>query len=144
MLITNELMERLEKVTEQEVTLAKVMKDKAKIAVDFARILSDKYRFKANEDKILIASESIKNESVGMINLKIYYTYSGDLVIKSKNEPFFQVKISDIDTLYYCLLSMYFFNNCDYEFDKRVNTMYHDEKLSKIGLIICDIYSTLI
>ena len=144
MIITNELLEKLEKTSVSEVELVKAMKEFAKIAVEFCQTMKEKYRFKAKEDKILLASEILKDENIEINNLKVYYTHDGELIIKNGDELYFHVKLSEMDTLYYCLLSTYLFNNDEYEFDKKVNKMYHDEKLAKIGVIINDIYNVLL
>ena len=144
MIITNELLEKLEKTSASEIELAKAMKDFGKIAVDFCKIMKEKYRFKAKEDKILIASELLKDEKVEINKLKVYYTHNNELLIKNCDELYFHAELSEFDTVYFCLLSFYFLNNDEYEFDKKVNKMYYDKKLARIGVIIYDIYNALV
>lgn len=144
MVITSNLLERLEKASEAEVELAKVMKESKKISLEFCENIRDKYRFKAKEDKILLARELVKDKEIEINNLKVYYTHNNELMIKNGEELYFQINLSETDTVYYCLLSKYFLSSDEYEFDKKVNKMYHDEKLAKIGVIIYDVYKVLL
>lgn len=144
MIITNELLEKIEKMPCEEVELATISKESSEIAEKFRTELLENFRFKAGEDKILIASEKIINKNICENDLKIYYTYSGQLLIKNGDELYFQVSLNEFDTLYYCLFARVLSDNSKYEFDKKVSKMYYDKKLARIGNIIYDIYNVFI
>ena len=145
MIITMDLLERLEQMSQSEIELLNLTEKNSKAAVDFCIKIKEKYRFRAKEERILIASEIIKDDTISHSRLRTYYTYNNFLMFKAEDELYLQIDLN----VYYCLMSKDLLERDllggeEYKFDKRVNTLYYDEKLAKVGHMIADIYSVLL
>jgi len=149
MIITTDLLEHLEQMSKSEIELLALTEKNSKIAIEFCMKIKEKYKFMAKEEKILIASEIIKDDENSYNQLRVYYTYNDCLIIKSRDELYIQLELSDVLNVYYCLMSKDLLGRNllggeEFEFDKRVNKLYYDKKLSKVGILIADIYSVLL